>query len=464
METTGFKLNYKRTFTIGFAFFGILLLWQVYDTWCPLILTDLFTNTFGAPATDVQYLVGVMMAIDNVAALLLLPVFGKLSDKTHSRLGKRMPYILVGTAVCAIAFPFIPVFFHFGIVWGTLAMMAIVVFFAMMYRNPAVALMPDVTPKPMRSKANGIINIMGYIGGAFATVLGMVFNFKLYLEADPATRSIWTAEAPFLIGSVLMVISAFVLFILVKENKIAVEVKDEMARGELVSEAADTISVDDEGPMTKANKIMLFLILGAEFFWFMADNGISTFLSNYIYQNLHETVGTAILTIVGGVGSILGFVFGGVIAQKIGRKWTLLSGLLLSLTSYVVWIVLTYTIGFSGPSLSSIPIWLYAIWFLKGFGMSLVHVNSYPMVVELCSNKKIGAFTGYYYTSSMLAQTITPVLLGLLIRVPNFGWNVLPVYASACLVISSLVFFFVKSVKNQKTSFKKGLEALDQED
>ena len=102
METTGFKLNYKRTFTIGFAFFGILLLWQVYDTWCPLILTDLFTNTFGAPATDVQYLVGVMMAIDNVAALLLLPVFGKLSDKTHSRLGKRMPYILVGTAVCAI--------------------------------------------------------------------------------------------------------------------------------------------------------------------------------------------------------------------------------------------------------------------------------------------------------------------------------------------------------------------------
>ena len=178
----GLKLNYKRTFIIGFAFFGILLLWQVYDSWAPTMLTELFKEAFNTTnERDVQYLVGIMMAIDNLAALIMLPIFGRLSDKTHSKLGKRMPYILVGTFCCAVAFPFIPVLFHFHNLAGTIVMMAVVVFFAMMYRNPAVALMPDITPKPLRSKANGIINIMGYIGGAFATVVGLVFSFSKYL-------------------------------------------------------------------------------------------------------------------------------------------------------------------------------------------------------------------------------------------------------------------------------------------
>ena len=124
---------------------------------------------------DQQYLVGIMMAIDNIAALILLPIFGSISDKTKSPIGKRMPYILVGTFVCAVAFPFIPVMFYANNLAGVIALMAIVVIFAMMYRNPAVALMPDITPKPLRSKANGIINIMGYIGGACATLIGIPF-------------------------------------------------------------------------------------------------------------------------------------------------------------------------------------------------------------------------------------------------------------------------------------------------
>ena len=456
-----FNLNYKRTFIIGFAFFGILLLWQVYDTWCPTFLTELFKSSFQTSNDqDVQYLVGVIMALDNLAALILLPIFGKLSDNTKSPLGKRMPYILVGTFVCSVAFPFIPLFFHHNNLVGTIIMMAIVLIFAMMYRNPAVALMPDMTPKPLRSKANGIINIMGYIGGAFATVVGMIFVLSNYLGTKGVTdqyHNIWTIEIPFLVGSVLMLVSALVLFFTVKENKIAEEVKDEMARGELVSEAADKIAVDDEGPMTKANKIMLFLILGAEFFWFMADNGIGTFLNNYVIYNLNgSSASTAVMVIISGVGSVLGFAFGGIIASKIGRKWTLLSGLMMTLTSYVLWIVLTFTVGFHG----SVPFWLYIIWFVKGFGMSLVHVNSYPMVVELCSSKKIGAFTGYYYAASMAAQTATPILLGLLLKVPNFDWDILPIYATLCLLISTVIFVFIKNVKNEKTSFKKGLAAL----
>ena len=176
-----FKLNYKRTLIIGFAFFGILLLWQVYDTWCPPFLTELFKKALNTDNSEqVQYIVGIVMAMDNLAALLIMPLFGRLSDKTHTRIGKRMPYILVGTMVCAIAFPFIPVFFHFNNIVGTIVMMGIILVFAMMYRNPAVSLMPDMTPKPLRSKANGIINIMGYLGGAFATVVGIVFVLSHY--------------------------------------------------------------------------------------------------------------------------------------------------------------------------------------------------------------------------------------------------------------------------------------------
>ena len=457
------KLNYKRTFTIGFAFFGILLLWQVYDSWCPTFLTELFKSAFKTDNDqDVQYLVGVMMALDNLAALILLPIFGKLSDRTKSPIGKRMPYILVGTFVCAICFPFIPVFFHQNNLAGTIAMMAIVLIFAMMYRNPAVALMPDMTPKPLRSKANGIINIMGYIGGAFATVVGMVFVLTNYLNPEKAQyHNIWTIEVPFLVGSVLMLISAIVLFLTIKENKIAEEVKEEMALGEEESEAVDKMAVDDEGPMTKANRTMLWFILAAEFFWFMADNGIGTFLNNYVIYNIQgSSASTALMVIVSGVGSIIGFVTGGIIASKIGRKWTILSGLAATFLSYVVWIIMTFTVGFKG----AVPAWLYVIWFVKGVGMSLVHVNSYPMVVELCSSKKIGAFTGYYYASSMAAQTTTPVLLGLLLLIPSFNWDILPVYATICLAVSTAIFFFIKNVKSKKTDFKKGLEALDIDD
>ena len=497
-----FKLNYKRTCLIGFAFFGILLLWQVYDTWCPTFLTEIFAKALYPQYAElraintkeaidqcndivmkVQYYVGLMMAIDNIAALILLPIFGKLSDKTHTKIGKRMPYILVGTFVCAVAFPFIPIFFHYNNLIGIIIMMAIVVLFAMMYRNPAVALMPDITPKPLRSKANGIINIMGYIGGAFAAVVGFVFVLSQYLGTQITSEqaykdglgpeiglyryhtgwynNIWAVEGPFLVASVLMLVSALVLFFTIKENKVAEEVKDEMERGELASQTVD--KVDDDKPMSKANKIMLWLILGAEFFWFMADNGISTFLNNYVVYGTHSSsTDTLLLTIAMGVGSVAGFAIGGILASKIGRKWTLIGGLGLALLAYVLWGVLTFTLGL--PQ-GKIPVWLFVLWFVKGFGMSLVHVNSFPMVVELCSSKKIGAFTGYYYAASMAAQTITPIALGSLLFIDGFDWRFLPVYASVCIIISLAVFFFVKNVKNNKTKFTSGLEALgDAED
>ncbi|MBR5343891.1 MAG: MFS transporter, partial [Oscillospiraceae bacterium] len=265
----GLKLNYKRTALIGFAFFGILLLWQVYDSWCPTFLTDIFAKNFYGMTSaelkasdpdkilEVQWIVGIIMACDNLAALILLPIFGNLSDRTNTRIGKRMPYILVGTFVSAVAFPFIPLFFHYNNIAGMIAMMGIVLIFMMMYRNPAVALMPDITPKPLRAKANGIINIMGYFGGAFATVMGIFELMKLsnYINAPLAERSLWTIELPFIIASVLMVISALVLFFTIKENKITEEIHDELMLGEQL--AAVETPIDDDAPMSKANKTML---------------------------------------------------------------------------------------------------------------------------------------------------------------------------------------------------------------
>lgn len=465
------KLNYKRTMIIGFAFFGILLLWQVYDAWCPTFLTELFGKAIYKENAvnhreEVQYLVGIIMALDNLAALIMLPIFGHLSDKTHTKIGKRMPYILVGTFISAIAFPFVPILFHYNNLWGTIAVMAIVVFFMMMYRNPAVALMPDMTPKPLRSKANGIINIMGYLGGACAMVLGIFFVLTDYLGTKGTnwqTGNIWAIEAPFLIASVLMIISALILFFSINENKIEQDMKEEMALGEEMAEVAEKI--EDDAPMTKANRKMLIFILIAEFFWFMADNGISTFMGNYtIYYLKASTQSNMLNTIIGGLGSVIGFAVGGYVAAKIGRKWSVISGLGMSLFAYALWAVLSFTVLKGAAGAGSFPFVIYIIWFIKGVGMSFVHVNSFPMVVELCSSKKIGKFTGLYYASSMAAQTITPIALGALLLHPNLDFAFLPVYSLICLTIAIIVFNFVANVKTHKVKIAKGLEALGSDD
>ncbi|MCR5741583.1 MAG: MFS transporter [Gammaproteobacteria bacterium] len=460
------KLNYKRTFIIGFAFFGILLMWQVYDNYASTFLSELFKEKLGVSNPEqVQYLVGIMMAIDNIAALIMMPIFGNLSDKTNTKIGKRMPYILVGTFVCAVLFPFMPIAFHFSKLWALILLMAMIVFFAMMYRNPAVALMPDLTPKPLRSKANGIINIMGYIGGAVPSILGIFLVLSDYLGTTSKHanqfNNIWVIETPFLIASILMIVSVLVLFFSIKENKIKEEIKDELALGEKEAEIEDSVEHDDEKPMSKANKRMLIFILAAEFLWFMADNGISTFMSNYTIYYLGASTGSNMInTIVGGLMSVVGFAIAGFIVAKVGRKWTLQAGLGLTVLAYAAWLILSFAIEPNGKW----PLYLYAIFAVKGFGMSLVHVNSFPMVVELCSAKKIGKFTGYYYASSMAAQSITPILLGLLLLSHGFSFKLLPLYALICVGISFALFMLVKSIKGKKTDVKVGLEALGEDD
>ncbi|MDO4989395.1 MAG: MFS transporter [Eubacteriales bacterium] len=469
------RLNYKRTFLIGFAFFGILLLWQVYDSWCPTFLTDIFARRMyglssaqlkaGDPAKilNVQWLVGIIMACDNLAALILLPIFGNLSDRTVTPIGKRMPYILTGTFVSAIAFPFIPVFFHNNNIVGMVILMGIVLMFMMMYRNPAVALMPDITPKPLRAKANGIINIMGYLGGAFATVLGIFLKLSDYINAADEARKVWTIELPFLIASVLMVISALVLFFTVKENEIAGEMKEQMEEGERL--AAIATPVDDDKPMSKENRTMLLAILGAEFLWFMSDNAIGTYIGNYVIYYLNSvSSATMVLTIAGGLASVIGFAIAGGIADKIGRKWTISCGLGITFLALIIMCTVSPTGVVAAKAAHgeyTFPSILYVVWAIKGFGMALVHNCSFPMVVELCSSKKIGKFTGYYYAASMSAQTVTPILLGFVFNVTG-AWRTLPVYSMILTVLSFCVFTaLVKNIKAHKVENVVGLEALD---
>ena len=226
--------------------------------------------------------------------------------------------------------------------------------------------------------------------------------------------------------------------------------------------AAIETPIDDDKPMSKANKRMLLALLGAEFLWFMADNAIGTYIGNYVIYYLNSvSSATMLLTIIGGAASVIGFATAGSIADRIGRKWTISSGLLITFAALVIMCFVAPThnvVGSNGEY--SFPVLLYGVWAIKGFGMALVHNCSFPMVVELCSSKKIGKFTGYYYTSSMAAQTITPVLLGLVFDLTG-AWRALPVYASSLMVLSCLVFtFLVKNIKASKVANAKGLEAL----
>ncbi len=475
-STKELKLNYKRTALIGFAFFGILLLWQVYDSWCPTFLTDIFARRMYQMSSaqlkaadpdkilNVQWLVGLIMACDNLAALILLPIFGRLSDRTSTPIGKRMPFILLGTFASALAFPFIPLFFHANNVVGMVIMMAVVLFFMMMYRNPAVALMPDITPKPLRAKANGVINIMGYFGGAFATVLGIFLKLSDYINVGDEARKLWIIEIPFIVASLLMVISALVLFFTIKENQVEEEMKEEMALGEKM--AAVVTPVSEDGPMSRENRQMLLAILGAEFLWFMADNALATYLGNYVIYYLNaSSSATMILIILGGVASVVGFAIAGSLADKIGRKWTITAGLGLTCLGLAIMCFVRPTGLVSGANGEfSFPALMYLMGILRGFGMALVHNCSFPMVVELCSSKQIGRFTGYYYTASMSAQTVTPVLLGLVLNA-TLAWSALPVYVLIMCLLSLTVFILkVKNIKANKVENIKGLEALGEKD
>ncbi len=418
-------LNVKRTMYIGLAFFTILMLWQVYNHYASLFLEDLLVTKYGGESTDYAYIIGAIMASDNLFGLFMLPIFGNLSDKTNSKYGKRIPYIIVGTILAAIIFPLIPVFYMKNSLIGVFVTMGLTLIVMNMYRNPAVALMPDITPKPLRSKANGIINLIGYIGAIFAGAIAM------FISPDKASS---ITVLPFVLTSVLMILALVVLVFKIKENKILEEVKEDMEYGETLAETEEVISEDK--PLSKNDKYNLIILIFSVFFWFFGFNAIESFGSIYannVFDN-SKVWGTVVIVLT--ICSLVTFVPAGLLADKIGRKKTVLLGLLL--------IIVAATCCSFFKSYNILFLLLIAV---CGIGWAMINCNSYPMIVEIANKSNVGKYTGYYYTASMLAQTITPIFIGILFYFSKIGYYILFPYAAISMLVASILFITIRVKK-----------------
>ena len=456
------KLNYKRTVLVGLAFLSICAFWNMYDGIVPLILSNHFRldETFS----------GMIMAADNVLALFLLPLFGGLSDKINTPMGRRTPFIIGGTAMAVILTNILPHLangYYAQAQAGTLIGFVIVLGLLLVamgtYRSPAVALMPDVTPKPLRSKANAIINLMGALGGLIYLGITAVLYSKSrteafytlgYIEgADGTAVPVLDYTSLFIVVSAIMVAAVVALVLTIREPKLAEENrKYEAAHPE--ENLAQTTENGTEVLPRAVKKSLGFLLISIAL-WFIGYNGVTTWFTTYISRVMGEGIGGAsTCLLVATAGAIVSYVPIGILASKIGRRKTILGGVaLLSLSFLVAFLVTVNATAITPP--------MYILFVLVGIAWAAINVNSLPMVVEMCKGSEVGKFTGYYYTFSMAAQVITPIVAGSLLQ--SIGYEVLFPYAAFFVGCSFVTMLFVKHGDN-KIEAKKGLEAFDVED
>lgn len=443
MET---KLNYKRTFLIGLAFLSICSFWQMYDNIIPLILQ----NTYHLGET----MTGAVMALDNVLAIFLLPVFGMLSDKVHTKLGRRMPFIVAGTILAVIFMMLLPMIdnaekarWSTGESFSNQVIFLAVLFFTLvsmgLYRSPAVALMPDVTPNHLRSRANAVINLMGAVGGVYALIMIKVLVGK---GETPDYLPLFASIAA------VMAIAVGILVITIRENKLREEVeKAEAVNTEKVEEKAIAEGVEAAGEieavadmeqsgatgkvkgMPKEVKRSMYFMLASIFLWFTAYNAVTTAFSRYTKVVWKMEGGSfANCLMVATVAAILSYIPIGNISAKIGRKKTIMGGVLLMAACY----------GSAIFAREYHPL-VNVAFALIGVAWAAINVNSYPMIVAMSSGSDVGKFTGTYYTFSMAAQILTPVLSGFLLE--NVSYNTLFPYA---LFFSLMAFLTMTQVRH----------------
>ena len=446
------KLNTRRTVLVGLAFLSISAFWQLYDSMIPLILK----NTFQVSDT----ISGGIMAIDNVLAVFMLPLFGSLSDRVHTRLGRRMHFILCGTAAAVIAMLFLP----FADNIGSLALFVtalLVTLIAMgSYRSPAVSLMPDVTPKPLRSKANAIINLMGAVGGVISLILISALVPK---EGKPDYFPI------FLIVAAVMVFSVLLLLWKIRENPLREEREkidaglsesedgngssastERVQAGKNPTEQEQTVS--EKTALNPAVRKSLILILISVACWFMGYNAVTTAFSRYaqIYWGI-QGGGFANCLLIATAAAILSYIPVGSIASRVGRKKTILGGIVLLASMFAI-----------GATVKEYHVWINGLFALVGVAWAAINVNSYPMVVEMSKGSDIGKFTGFYYTFSMAAQIVTPILSGFLLE--HVGYFILFPYAAFFVVIAFFTMLFVRHGDSRPLPKKSRLEAFDVDD
>lgn len=512
------KLNYKRIILVGFAFFLIQAFWQAYDNTIPMILT----NKFGMS----QAWSGAIMALDNVLALFMLPLFGAISDKHHSKWGRRTPFIVVGTLIAAvmlIALSFVdnaqlhhisdvaaiddpaaletiydreadetlltpggqkfvlsrqftkeeftqirsqitvdgtavtnPDYTNYvmparqACAWDAtakspvtlvffIALLLVILVSMAVFRSPAVALMPDVTLKPLRSKANAVINLMGSAGGILVLVLGMVF-------ATSAVRnSLMSYTGYFAVIAAIMLAALVVFMLTVRENEWAAEMQRQSV--ELGLEDKEEAATGERKLSVDEVRSLIFLLLSIVL-WFFGYNAVTSKYSVYASNILHKDYNLTL--IIAQAAAIISYLPVGFIASRVGRKKTILAG--------VVMLTAAFTTA-SFMSAESPTMLMNAMFALAGIAWATINVNSFPMVVEMCSGGNVGKYTGFYYTASMAAQVATPMLSGLLMD--RMGMHVLFPYAAVFTALAFVTMLFVRH-GDSKPEAKLGLEALDE--
>ena len=436
------KLNSRRTFLIGLAFLSICAFWQMYDNIIPLILQ----NTFGIGET----ITGAIMAADNVLALFLLPVFGAISDRVDTKFGKRMPFIAGGTVLAVIFLMILPAADRSeNLILFVVTLFALLVSMGL-YRSPAVALMPDLTPNKLRSKGNAVINLMGAVGGVYTLIM-------IKLLVGKGERPDYTPL--FVSVAALMVIAVGILVITIQEKKVKTKVDAEVKAYEektgVVVETEDTVEKEEEEPkaaMLKEVKRSMIFLLASIFLWFTAYNAVTTAFSRYtkVVWKL-EAGGFADCLMVATVAAILSYIPIGNISSKIGRKKTIMGGVVLMSVCYFAAI-------FAGAYHPLINVAFAVI----GVGWAAINVNSYPMIVEMSKGCDIGKFTGTYYTFSMTAQIFTPVLSGFLLE--NVSYRTLFPYAFIFSVLAFCTMTQVQHGDARPDKKKSVLENFDVDD
>lgn len=411
------KLNYKKTFLLGFGFFAISLTWSLYNAFVPIFLREFIESNFW---------VGFIMTIDNYAGLFLQPIFGTLSDVTRTKHGRRMPYLLFGMPIAALLLCIIPM--HYSLASLMISIVSLNLVMAS-FRAPTIALMPDLTPSPLRSKANGIINLMGGIGAITAYFVG-----SFLYDMDKAY--------PFYMAAALMIISILVLFLNIKEKRDSLNYNDIPKKEEKKKE-----TMQDK---LKISKNVVFLLI-AIFFWFVAFNAVETFFTLYGKEYLHVKESTAARTFTYFSLSMVAFAIpAGLIATKIGKKKTIIAGLILMITTF-------------GGLLVSTDIKVFAVLFVvAGAAWALININSYPFVVSMTDDSNVGRYTGYYYLFSSLAAITSPPLVGKLIDI--LGYDILFKYSVFGFILALIFILLVKPPEENVKEDEDVYESLENMD
>jgi Na+/melibiose symporter-like transporter len=417
------KFSYAKIVLLGFGFFGISVIWSIYNSYVPVFLKEL-----GLAA----WLVGFIMTIDNIFAVVLLPYLGALSDITRTRIGRRKPYILLGAPPAALTFALVPL-----LRGDLLAMMMVIIvmnFSMALFRSPVIAFMPDITPSEKRSQANGIINFMGGVGSLLAFFVGSI----LY-KMDPSY--------PFLASGAVMLAACMLVVVLVNEPE-EFKVKAgsisfvELMRKSLVESFSELLNNLREA-FTSREKSLLFM-LSSIFLWFIGYNAIETFFTSYAKYHLGigEATGSFILGFVA-LGFLMFSLPAGFIGAKLGRRRTMTLGLVMIVA--LMLIAMSFPVRLQGDQL----ILAFEVTFLVlGIAWGLVNVNSLPTVVDMTTREKLGAFTGLYYFASQSAAIIAPPLAGLFIDM--LGFQALFPYSIVFLALSVVTLQLVRRGEPRK--------------